>query len=124
MPLLIGPETIDSPSINGPCLYPAKPITSPFSSANVFFNKSQLKFVHALLPPDTVTGVPNNPLIPCIIPEAIRIVLTTINKTVFVNKFAPAVQGDATELTSFPGTKRIFVAPFQHPNIFVANTAK
>ena len=124
MPLLIGPATFDSPSINGPCLYPAKPITSPFSSVNVFFNKTPLKFVHALLPPDTVTGVPNNPLVPCIIPVALRQVVTTINKTVFVNRFAPAVQGDATELLSFPGTKRIFVAPFQHPNIFVANTAK
>jgi len=124
MPLLIGPATFDSPSINGPCLFLAKPITSPFSSVNVFFNKAPLQFVHALLPPDTVDGVPNNPLIPCIIPVAIRIVLTTINKTVFVNKFAPAVQGDATELLSVPGTKRIFVAPFQHPNIFVANSAK
>lgn len=124
MPLLIGPVTFDSPSLNGPCLYPAKPVTSPFSSVNVFFNKTPLKFVHALLPPDTVNGVPNNPLVPCVIPVAFRIVLTTINKTVFVNKFAPAVQGDATELTSFPGTKRIFVAPFQHPNIFVANSAK
>ena len=124
MPLLIGPVTIDSPSLNGPCLYPAKPITSPFSSVNVFFNKTPLKFVHALLPPDTVTGVPNNQLVPCIIPVALRQVVTTINKTVFVNRFAPAVQGDATELLSFPGTKRVFVAPFQHPNIFVANTAK
>ena len=126
MPLLIGPSTIDSPSINGPCLFPAKPVTSPFSSINVFFNKTQLKFIHALLPPYTVEGVPNNPLIPCVAPltPALRQVVTTINKTVFANKFAPAVQGDATELLSIPGTKRIFVAPFQHPNIFVANSAK
>jgi hypothetical protein len=126
MPLLIGPATFDSPSINGPCLFPAKPITSPFSSVNVFFNKAPLQFVHALLPPDTVAGQAWQPLIPCTFPltPALRKVVTTINKTVFVNKFAPAVQGDATELLSFPGTKRIFVAPFQHPNIFVANTAE
>jgi hypothetical protein len=131
MPLLIGPKTIDSPSINGPCLFPAKPVSSPFSSVNVFFNKQLVKFVHSFLPPDTVEGTPWIPLpsggfVPCIPPltPALRIVVTSVNKSVFINKFAPAVQGDATELTSVPGTKRIFVAPFQHPNIFVANTAK
>lgn len=126
MPLLIGPATIDSPSINGPCLFPAKPVTSPFSSVNVFFNKNPLVFIHNAIPPDTVEGTPNNPLIPCNPPltPALRKVITTVNKTVFVNKLAPAVQGDATELTSVPGTKRVFVAPFQHPNFFVANSAK
>jgi hypothetical protein len=126
MPLLIGPTTIDSPSINGPCLFPAQPITSPFISVNVFLNKQQLQFIHAFLPPDVVAGVPNNPLIPCVPPltPAFRIVVTSVNKSVFINRFAPAVQGDATELTTIPGTKRIFVAPFQHPNILVANRGK
>jgi len=126
MPLIIGPKTIDSPSINGPCLFPAKEVSSPFKSVNVFLNKKQLEFIHNAIPPDNIAGVPNNPLIPCIPPltPALRKVITTVNKTVFINKLAPAVQGDATELLSVPGTKRIFVAPFQHPNIFVANSAK
>jgi len=126
MPLLIGPKTNDSSSINGPCLFPAKPVTSPFESTNVFVNKKRLSFIHALLPPDTVEGQPWQPLVPCVPPltPALRKVVTTVNKSVFINKFAPAVQGDATELLSIPGTKRIFVAPFQHPNIFVANSAK
>jgi hypothetical protein len=124
MPLLIGPKTIDSPSINGPCLFPAKPITSPFSSVNVFIGKKPLQFVHALIPPDSIEGVANNPSIPCVAPltPTLRKVITSVNKSVFINKFAPAVQGDATELLTVPGTKRIFVAPFQHPNIFVANS--
>jgi hypothetical protein len=126
MPLIIGPKTIDSPSINGPCLFPAKEVSSSFKSENVFFNKEKLEFIHNAIPPDNIAGVPNNPLIPCIPPltPALRKVITTVNKTVFINKLAPAVQGDATELLSVPGTKRIFVAPFQHPNIFVANSAK
>jgi hypothetical protein len=125
MPLIIGPKTIDSPSINGPCLFPAKEVSSSFKSVNVFLNKKRLEFIHSLLPPDTVSGVSWIPTIPCIPPltPALRKVITTVNKTVFVNKLAPAVQGDATELLSVPGTKRIFVAPFQHPNIFVANSA-
>ena len=126
MPLLVGPKTPDSPSINGPCLFPAKPVTFPFTSANVFFNKKQLVFIHNAIPPDSIEGTANNPLIPCVPPltPALRKVITTRNKSVYVNRFTPAVQGDATELTSVPGTKRIFVAPFQHPNIWVANTAK
>jgi len=55
---------------------------------------------------------------------AIRKVVTSKNQTVYFNKLLAAVQGDATELTSFPGTKRVFVAPFQHPNLFVANKGK
>ena len=126
MPLIIGPKTIDSPSINGPCLFPAKPVTSSFKSVNVFLNKKRLEFIHNAIPPDNIAGVPWIPTVPCIPPltPALRKVITTVNKTVFVNKLAPAVQGDATELLSVPGTKRIFVAPFQHPNIFVANSAK
>ena len=126
MPLLVGPTTPDSPSINGPCLFPAKPVTSPYTSVNVFFNKDQLKFINNAIPPDEVSGQAWQPLIPCVAPltPALRKVITTVNTNVFVNKLAPAVQGDATELTTVPGTKRIFVAPFQHPNIFVANSAK
>lgn len=126
MPLLIGPKTVDSPSINGPCLFPAKSITSPFSSVNVFASKKPLQFIHALLPPDSIEGTAWQPLIPCVPPltPTLRKVITSVNKSVFMNKFAPAVQGDATELLTVPGTKRIFVAPFQHPNLFVANKAK
>lgn len=126
MPLLIGPVTIDTPSINGPCLFPAKAVTSPFKSPNIFVNKKTLEFVHEKLPPDLIAGTPNNPLIPCVSPAtpAERKVVVTVNKTVFFNTFLPAVQGDATELVSVPGTKRAFVAPFQHPTLLVANTKK
>jgi len=126
MPLLVGPTTPDSPSVNGPCLFPAKPVTSPYTSPNLYINKQQAKFIHEVIPPDDVSGVPNNPLIPCVPPltPALRFVVTTRNSTVFFNKLRPAVQGDATELTSVPGTKRIFVAPFQHPNLQIANKGK
>lgn len=124
MPLLVGPTTPDTVSINGPCTYAAKPVVGFYVSINVYVNKQPLKFFHELTPPDTVTGVPNNPLIPCLIPVAIRKVVPSVNTSVRVNKLLPAVQGDSTVLTSFPGTKRIFVAPFQHPNILVATKAK
>jgi len=124
MPLLVGPTTPDTTSINGPCTYPAKPVTSPYQSPNVYINKTQVKFIHAALPPDTVNGTPNNPLIPCVVPVAGRKVVTTVNTNVYINKLLPAVQGDATELTSFPGTKRLFVAPFQYPTVIIANQKK
>jgi hypothetical protein len=123
MPLIVGPESPDTVSINGPCTYPAKPVVGVYVSPNVYVNKQPLKFFHEATPPDTVTGVPNNPLIPCVIPVAIRKVVPKINKTVRVNQLLPVVQGDVTMLTSFPGTDRLFVAPFQHPNLLVANKA-
>ena len=119
MPLLVGPETPDTVSVNGPCTYPAKPVTGAQVSPNIFINGEAVKFLHNAVAPDTVTGVPNNPLIPCVIPVAGRKVVTTVNTSVFFNNLLPAVQGDATELTSFPGTKRVFVAPFQHPNVII-----
>lgn len=126
MPFLVGPKTPDSPSINGPCLFPAKAVTSPYQSVNVFINKTQVKFIHAGLPPDQISGTANNPLIPCTAPltPALRKVVCTQNTSVFFNKFLPAVQGDATELTSVPGTKRIFVAPFQYPTVHIATKKK
>lgn len=126
MPFLVGPKTPDSPSINGPCLFPAKPVEAPFTSPNIYINNKAVEFLHEALPPDTVEGQPNNPLIPCVAPltPAFRKVLTTTNTSVFFNNLRPAVQGDATELTSVPGTKRIFVAPFQHPTIHIANGGK
>jgi hypothetical protein len=126
MPFLVGPETPDSPSINGPCLFPAKPVTSPYVSPNIYIGKKLVKFIHEALPPDTIAGVANNPLIPCVAPltPALRKVVTTTNTSVFFNNLRPAVQGDATELTTVPGTKRIFVSPFQHPTIYIANGGK
>ena len=124
MPLLVGPETPDTLSVNGSCTYPAKPVVGFVTSPNVFFNKQALRYLHNAVPPDTVEGVPNNPLIPCVVPVAARKVITTKNTSVYINKLLPAVQGDSTELTSFPGTQRVFVAPFQHPNINIANKGK
>lgn len=121
MPLLVGPDTPDSPSINGPCLFPAKPVTSPQVSPNIFINGEAVKFIHNAIPPDSVEGQPNNPLVPCVAPltPALRQVVTSVNTSVYFNNLLPAVQGDATELTSVPGTKRVFVAPFQHPNVII-----
>lgn len=124
MPFLVGPNTPDTTSINGPCTYPAKPVTGAITSPNVYINKTQVKYLHAAIPPDTVDGVPNNPLIPCVVPVAGRKVVTSVNTSVYINKFLPAVQGDATELTSFPGTKRVFVAPFQYPTVHIATKKK
>jgi len=123
MPLIVGPESPDTVSINGPCTYPAKPVAGVYVSPNVYVNKQALKFFHEATPPDTVEGVQNNPLIPCLIPVAIRKVVPKVNKTVRVNALLPVVQGDVTILTSFPGTDRLFVAPFQHTNLIVASRA-
>lgn len=118
MPLLVGPETLDTTSENGPCKYFAKVVAGPQVSPNIFINGQPIKFYHNGTIPDTVEGVPNSP-IPCPIPVTFRKVVATKNTSVFFNNLLPAVEGDSTELTSFPGTKRLFVGPFQYPTVFI-----
>jgi hypothetical protein len=122
MPNLIGPNTVDTTSTNGACVYPAKPLgNTAYVSPNVFINKQPLNFFHAAVAPDTVTGQPTNPLVPCVIPEAPRVLLNKVNTSVYINKYLPLVQGDIAQAL---GTDRPLVGPYQHPTVFIANKPK
>lgn len=122
-PNLAGIASVDSPSNNGTCLYPALPLTTgPYPAVGIYVNKAPLLFYHNACVPDVIVGVPNNPLIPCLIPVTPRKIITKTNTTVFFNKFNPAViPGDVTEALS---TERPLVGPVQHPNLFIASKAK
>ena len=117
MPLLVGPNSLDTVSINGPCKYEAAAITATVTSPNVKIGGQNLEFI-PVGATDTVTGTQNNPLVPCLVPVVGRTVSSKINKTVQVNKVLPAVQGEETTLTpAFPGSVRPIVGPFQHPTV-------
>lgn len=117
MPLLVGPNSLDTVSINGPCTYEAAAITATVTSPNVKIGGQNLEFI-PVGATDQVTGTQNNPLVPCLVPVVGRTVSSKINKTVQVNKVLPAVQGEETTLTpAFPGSVRPIVGPFQHPTV-------
>ena len=121
MPLLVGPETVDTVSTDGNCSYPPSPMGSGVQPAvGVFYNNEPLKFSHAALVPTPVTGVKINPAIPAPCQPGNRVLINKVNKTVFINKFPPLVQGDLCQLA---GTDRPMTAPFSYPKLFVANSA-
>ena len=120
MPLLLGPNSVDTVSVNGPCTYEAAPLTAITTSPNVFIGGQALQYI-PVGATDTVSGVPSQPLVPCPVPETVRTLSATVNSTVFINRVLPGVQGETTELAAISGSPRVIVGPFQHPTV-VFNT--
>lgn len=120
MPLLLGPNSLDTVSINGPCTYEAAVLTATVTSPNVKISGQNVEYI-PVGATDTVSGTPSQPLVPCPVPETVRTLSSTVNKTVFINKVLPGVQGETTELLAFQGNPRAIVGPFQHPTV-VFNT--
>lgn len=120
-PNLVGPETLDSPSIDGNCLYPAQEIGSGTTqSPNVYLSGEKLKYAHSLTKPTDVTGQKINPLIPLPCIPGIRVSINKVNTTVHVNGLLPLVRGDLCQLL---GTDRPFTGPFQSTgNVYVATS--
>ena len=121
MPLLLGPSSVDTVSVNGPCTYEATALTAVTTSPNVFIGGQALQYI-PVGATDTVTGTttPGSP-IPCPVPETVRTLSATVNQTVYINQVLPGLQGETTELAAISGTPRPIVGPFQHPTV-VFNT--
>ena len=121
MPLLLGPNSKDTPSINPPCIYEAAELTAVTTSPNVKIGGQNVEYI-PVGATDTVAGndIPGSP-VPCLVPTTVRTLTANINKTVFINKVLPGVQGETTSLAAVPGTPRTIVGPFQHPTV-VFNT--
>ena len=111
MPLLVIPETVDTFSTDALCRYDAKALGgSPIESPNVKIDKKNVKFYTSETAPEPVKGepLPTN-VIPLPCQPGNRVIVPSINKTVFINKKLPAVQGDKAQLL---GTDRPLVGPF------------
>jgi hypothetical protein len=122
MPLLVGPDTIDTVSTDGNCSYPPEPLgTGVQPAVGIFYDSQPLKFSHAALTPTPVVGVKINPAIPAPCQPGIRVLVNKVNKSVFFNRFPALVQGDLCQLA---GTDRPLTIPFSYPKLFVANSAK
>ena len=119
MPLLVTPETIDTVSSDGTCIYEAAPLGgSPIASPNIKINKQQVKFYTSSTVPEPVTGVKINPLSPLPCQPGNRVIVASVNTTVFFNKQLPAVQGDKAQML---GTDRPLTVPFGNPTVVIGS---
>ena len=119
-PNIVADACIDTPSVQGTCVYDGQPLgpAGIFVSPNVFVKGAPLKFYHSATVPDTITGKPNNPLVPCVVPVARRKTLNTLNTSVTINKFLPLIQGDVTVVLE---KKRPLLGPVQYPTLLICS---
>ena len=111
MPLLVTPQTVDTVSTDALCQYPAKALGgAPIVSPNVKIDKKAVEFYTSSTVPDPSPGTPlPTNVIPLPCQPGTRVIVPSVNKTVFINKQLPAVQGDKAQLL---GTDRPLTAPF------------
>jgi len=119
MSQLVIPETVDTASTEGNCLYPPKALGgSPIESPNIKINRQQVKFYTAASPVDNVDGVKVNPLIPAPCQPGIRLLVPQNNTNVFFNQQLPIVLGDKAEML---GTPRPLVGPYGPNTVLIGS---
>ena len=120
MPFIAGPETVDTPSTDGNCTYPAAPLGGTPYPTKVVAKGIPLVIYDNLSVPAPVAGVKINPLIPAPCQPGQRVIRPTVNTTVYINGRLPAVTGDDAQLV-IGGSPRPLTGPFQHPTIVIGS---
>ena len=123
MPNLASSETVDTPSSDGTCVYPASAIGGSPIATTVKVNNETLEIIAGAPTPyacDAVDGVKINPLSPLPCQPGTRILRPSVNTTVFINGRLPAVTGDEAQLV-VGGSPRPLTGPFQHPTIVIGS---
>ena len=101
---------MDTVSTNATCTFAAAPLSGTPVKAGIFMDKKPTPFFAEGTPVTPVPGVPTLPIVPCIDPTGgFRIVKTKINKSIYIQKLKPALQGDEAFIA---GTPRLLTAPF------------
>ena len=110
MPALAIPTTIDTVSTNATCIFEPQPLKGTPVKAGIFMDKKPTPFFAEGTP---VTPVPGKPIAThpgCIDPTGgTRIIKTLINKSIYIQKLKPALQGDEAFIA---GSPRPLKAPF------------
>ena len=110
MPALAIPTTMDTISTNATCIFEPQPLNGTPVKAGIFMDKKPTPFFAEGTPVTPVPGVPTLPIVPCIDPTGgFRIVKTKINKSIYIQKLKPALQGDEAFIA---GSPRPLTAPF------------
>tara|TARA_B100000902_G_scaffold370813_1_gene396249 strand:- start:814 stop:1185 length:372 start_codon:yes stop_codon:yes gene_type:complete len=119
MPNLVGPETVDTASTDGNCLYPPLALGGTPYPTKVVVGGNPLLIYDNTSVPAPVQGQKINPSpIPC--QPAQRVIRPTVNNTVFINGRLPAVTGDEAQMV-IGSTPRPLTGPFQHPTIVIGS---
>lgn len=120
MAQLVIPETIDTTSTDGNCVYAAAALYgTPIASPNITIGGQQARFYTSSTPPATVVGTKVNPLIPLPCQIGNRVIVPSNNTTVFFNNQLPAVAGDKAQLF---GTDRPLVGPFGPSTVLIGSS--
>ena len=120
MPNLVGPQTIDTQSSDGTCIYNASPLGGTPTPTTVMVNNQPLFIYDETSVPAPVVGVKINPLGPLPCQPGTRKVRPLVNTTVRINGRLPSVTGDDAQLV-VGGTLRPLTGPFQHPTIVIGS---
>ena len=64
MAFIVGPETLDTPSTDGNCLYPARPLGGAPMPTNIKVGGNTLEIYTSTTVPAPVEGIKVNPAIP------------------------------------------------------------
>ena len=110
MPALAIPTTMDTISTNATCTFAAAPLSGTPLKAGIFMDKTPIGYYAEGTPVTPVPGVPIATPPGCIDPTGgARIVKTLINRSIYIQKLKPALQGDEAFIA---GTPRPLTAPF------------
>ena len=120
MPLLVTPQTIDTTSSDALCVYAAKALGgAPVVSPNIKIGRQSVEFYTSSTVPQVAPGVPlPTNIIPLPCQPGTRVIVPTLNQTVFFNRQLPAVQGDKAQMA---GTDRPLVGPFGDPTVVIGS---
>ena len=119
MSQLVIPETIDTTSTDGNCVYAAAALYgAPIVSPNITIGGTQAQFYTSTTVPATVVGTKVNPLLPAPCQPGVRVIVPSNNTTVFFNRQLPAVAGDKAQLF---GTDRPLVGPFGPSTVLIGS---
>lgn len=115
---IVGPDTVDTSSSDGNCLYPAKELGgTPYTSSNVKMEGEPVKFYNSLNLPSSVEGTKINPALPLPCQPGTRRIEPVVNTSVLINGQLFAVTGDEADLVLGATTPRTLTGPFSYPTI-------
>ena len=126
MAQLVIPETVDTQSTDGNCLYRAQALQgTPVVSPNITIGGQQAKFYTQAASgqpgaPSTVVGEKVNPLIPAPCTPGIRVIVPSNNTTVYFNSQLPAVLGDKVQMG---GIDRLLVGPYGPSTVLIGSSS-
>ncbi len=101
---------MDTVSTNATCTFAAAPLKGTPVKAGIFMDKTPTPFFAEGTPVTPVPGVPIATPPGCIDPTGgARIIKTLINKSIYIQKLKPALQGDEAFIA---GSPRPLTAPF------------